>query len=259
MNESWETPFLQNYAWLQQWARQLTAGKKADAEDLVHELYLRLRRTSSMPEPLDEDQVRAYLHRALKNLSINRKRKSNYDLVAGTAVVEFTSVEYLLSKRDRLDSLAAWSDLVGLCEYVCARRKTSRVAAVYILRFFLGYLPAEVMEILCLSRTAYDTHIEAGRLEARAYLERPHVLWFAKAGKRRHPMESSLSVDPAEQMLRLRNHLFARAEGSCIPALDLTSRYGNLQKAGFTTAEIAHLVSCRRCLHEVLKLLGLGD
>jgi RNA polymerase sigma factor (sigma-70 family) len=256
-NSVWETVFTAHYPSICRWARRLTAGKRDEAEDLVQELYLRLACTASRPLGMDDDQVRGYLYNAMRNLLISFRKRSLRDRVSGVEIVDLDSVKYRLATRGRNDSVAAWSDLVGVCEYVCIRRKSSKVAAVCILRYFLGYSPEEVMAILAISRSAYDTHAEISRLEAQAYLSCPRTLRFVETIRRRNEIEWSL---PEEEhlLLELQRLIFAEAEGPCFTLEFIAALYGKAPEVRLNNQTISHLVSCRACLREATNLLGIA-
>jgi DNA-directed RNA polymerase specialized sigma24 family protein len=161
-----ETIFLNHYDWLLDCARQHTQGASEEAEDLVQDLYVRFVQMKSGPAFTDDDQIRAYLYTSLKNLFISEKLRSGRDAVSGLLAVDFDSVEFAMSAVDRSQLLNVRSDLAGICEYACIRRKTNRAASALIFRFFLGYLSTEVMVLLRAKRSNLDTLIETARLEA---------------------------------------------------------------------------------------------
>src|SRR5260370_5538965 len=148
-----ETIFLNHYDWLVDWAKQLTQGASEEADDLVQDLYVRFVQMTSGPDLSSDDQIRAYLYTSLKNLFISKKLRNGRDAISGLLAVDFDYVEFAMSAVDRSQLLHVRSDLAGICEYACIRRKTSRAAAALILRFFLGYLPTEVMALLRAQRS----------------------------------------------------------------------------------------------------------
>lgn len=255
-----ETIFLNHYNWLLDWARQHTQGASEEAEDLVQDLYVRFVQMKSGPSFTDDDQVRAYLYTSLKNLFISRKLRSGRDAVSGLLAVDFDSVEFAVSAVDRSQLLHVRSDLAGICEYACIRRKTSRAASALILRFFLGYLPTEVMALLRTKRSNIDTLIENARLEAKAYLNRPGVLRFLGRGERK-PASSPryLPEEPEALFAELQRRIFSEPQGACPPPGELRERYLRPDAPAFTTQEIAHLASCSICMNLAIGVLGLPD
>ena len=255
-----EAIFLDHYDWLLGWARQHTLGASQEAEDLVQDLYVRFVQMKSGPVFTDDDEIRAYLYTSLKNLSISRKLRNGREAVSGLLAVDFDSAAFSLSAVDRSQLLHVRSDLAGICEYACIRRKTNRAAAALILRFFLGYLPTEVMALLRAKRSYVDTLIETARLEAKAYLNRPGVLRFLSRGERKATSFTRyLPERPDDLFAELQRRIFAETEGTCLPTEELRSRYLNPDAPAFTTQEVAHLVSCSSCLIHASRALGLPD
>ena len=255
-----EAIFLDHYDWLLDWARQHTLGAAQEAEDLVQDLYVRFVQMKSSPVFTDDDEIRAYLYTSLKNLFISRKLRNGREAVSGLLAVDFDSAAFSLSAVDRSQLLHVRSDLAGICEYACIRRKTNRAAAALILRFFLGYLPTEVMALLRAKRSYVDTLIETARLEAKAYLNRPGVLRFLSRGERKSTsFPRYLPERPDDLFAELQRRIFSETEGTCQPAEELRSRYLNPDAPALTTQEVAHLVSCSPCLTHASRALGLPD
>ena len=255
-----EAIFLNHYDWLLDWTHQHTRGASEEAEDLVQDLYVRFVQMKSGPDFTDDDQIRAYLYTSLKNLFISKKLRSGRDAVSGLLAVDFDSVEFAISAIDRSQLLHVRSDLAGICEYACIRRKTNRAASALILRFFLGYLSTEVMALLKAKRSNVDTLIETARLEAKAYLNRPGVLRFLSRGERRSPtFPRYLPEQPEALFAELQRRIFSETEGTCLPPDELQDRYLRPDAPAFSTQEVAHLASCRACLNHASRLLGLPD
>jgi DNA-directed RNA polymerase specialized sigma24 family protein len=255
-----ETIFLNHYDWLLDWARQHTQGASEEAEDLVQDLYVRFVQMKSGPDFTDDEQIRAYLYTSLKNLFISKKLRSGRDAVSGLLAVDFDSVEFAISAVDRSQLLHVRSDLAGICEYACIRRKTNRAASALILRFFLGYLPTEVMALLRAKRSNIDTLIETARLEGNAYLNRPGVLRFLSRRERKSPtFPRYLPEQPEALFAELQRRIFSETEGTCLPPDELQDRYLRPGAPAFSTQEVAHLASCRACLNRASRHLGLPD
>jgi len=255
-----ETIFLNHYDWLLDWARQHTQGASEEAEDLVQDLYVRFVQMKSGPAFTDDDQIRAYLYTSLKNLFISKKLRSGRDAVSGLLAVDFDSVEFAMSAVDRSQLLNVRSDLAGICEYACIRRRTNRAASALILRFFLGYLSTEVMALLRAKRSNIDTLIETARLEAKAYLNRPGVLRFLSRSERKSiSFPRYLPEEPDALFAELQRRIFSETEGTCLPPEELQDRYLRPDAPAFSAEEVAHLVSCRTCLKQASRLLELPD
>jgi DNA-directed RNA polymerase specialized sigma24 family protein len=255
-----ETIFISHYSWLLGWAQQLTRGSKEEAEDLVQELYVRLVQSQGALDTSDEDRLRGYLHRTLRNLSVSRAQRERRNALSNLSIVEFDSAEFALASIDRSQLLLVRSDLAHICEYSCIRRKSSRAASVLILRFFLGYYPSEIMRVLITSRDAVDKLTRIAQLEAKAFLNRPGTLKFMDQEPRRRPSFSQyLPDEPALMFLELRKRLFSQPEGECMSIDYMAARYDGTSEQPLTTLEVAHLASCRKCLEAANSMLNLPN
>jgi DNA-directed RNA polymerase specialized sigma24 family protein len=255
-----ERIFIEHYDWLLDWARQITRGTREEAEDLVQDLYVRFVQMKTTPDLPDEGHIRSYLYKALKNMFISRKLRHGRDAVSGLSVVDFDSVEFAMASVDRSKLLYVRSDLAAICEYVILRRSTSKAAVAFALRFFFGYLPTEAAALLRTNRVAFEALIQAGRLEARAFLERPGVLRFLDRRDKKAPsFPRYLPEDSNALFAELQRRLFSEREGDCASLEELEQRYTDRSPAPVSTEEAAHLASCRLCLGRASQLLGLPD
>ncbi len=106
-----EKVFLAHYQWLLKWARQLTQGSTSEAEDLVQDLYVRFVQASAGPKIGDDEQLRGYLYKTLKNLFISGRLRHGRDALSSLLIVDFDSLEFALSAVDRSRLLLVRSDL----------------------------------------------------------------------------------------------------------------------------------------------------
>ena len=256
--KSHEDLFLEHYDWLVQWALQLSHGRREEATDLVHDLYVQLVRTRPDVDRADPDRIRGYLYTMLRNLSVSKARRHGRDALSSLLIVDYESVEFGLACIDRSKLILVRSDLARICEYACIRRDSSRSASVLILRFFLGYYPSEIAGILQVTRAAVEKHLQAARQEARVYLERPGVLRFLGQEITLASLSSSfLPDDPIALFAELRRRIFLGVKGVCLEESTIEERYIR-GSSGINTPELAHVVSCVRCLELTNRVLGLG-
>jgi RNA polymerase sigma factor (sigma-70 family) len=252
-----EELFLEHYGKLVEWALQVTQKRHDEANDLVHDLYVQLIRTRPEIDLSDDDRVRGYLYTMLRNLSVSRARRAGRDALSSLQIVDYESVEYGLACIDRSKLILVRSALAHVCEYACVRRDTSRSASVLILRFFLGYYPSEIARILQVTRASVEKHLQAAREEARVYLERPGMLRFMGQVATLPPMASCfLSDDPMALVAELRHRIRSGVKGECPVEVAFEERYTQ-QRPNMGTAELAHVVSCERCLEFTNTALGL--
>ncbi len=257
-----EKVFLDQYEWLFRRALRLSRGERTEAEDLVHDCYVRFVQASSDIQLDDEDRLRGYLHRTLQHLAHSNYESKGRDAFSSLEVVDYDSAEFALTSVDRSNLLYIRSDLAGICDYCCLRRKTSRAGSVLIFRFFLNYYPSEIVRLLKISSAAVYKLTETGRLEAKAFLTRPEGLHFLGSNARPSSSFSRrfLPESPTALFAELKRRIFAEPEGACFAPGRLEQLYASDSQEQLTTRDVAHLASCRTCLeraNHLLRLLGL--
>ena len=256
-----ERVFLDHYGWLLQRALGLSRGARQEAEDLVHDCYVRFVQASSEIHLEDEDRLRGYLYRTLQHLVHSNFKSGGHDAFRNLQVVDYDSVEFALASVDRSSLLYIRSDLARICEYCCLRRSTSRAGSVLIFRFFLNYYPSEIVQLLKISSASVYKLTETGRLEAKAFLTRPESLHFLGGnGRSSTPLSRcQLPDSPSAMFAELSWRIFAQPEGFCFAPGRLEKIYASDSKEQLTIEDVAHLASCSACLeeaHQVLRLLG---
>jgi RNA polymerase sigma factor (sigma-70 family) len=268
-----EEIFLDHYDWLLKNARDLCHGSREEADDLVQDLYVGFVQSKSAVQVDDADRLRGYLYKALKNLFI-RKNRRNRDAAASLDISDFDSIQIALSSVDGSQLLLVRSRLTEICEYACARRTTHKAGSVLILRFFFGYYPSEIAQLLKTNRAAVDKLTHTARLEAKAYLTRPRTLQFSHQQQHGEQISNdptlreksvpcvpeqrgNLPDDPAELKAELRERILSMAEGDCLPREVIVARYAEQAETTLSTNELAHLVSCRTCLDTANDILGI--
>lgn len=249
-----EELFFEHYPRLLEWALQLTRGNRWEADDLVQELYVQFARSSP-----DLDQIRRpddYLFSVLRNLQYAHLRRAGRSVIDDLSIVDYDSVEGGLQAVDRSKLLFIRADLHRVCDFVCARKNSSRTASVLILRFFLGYFPSEVMAVMQSSRVAVDKALQSARREARLDLERPGFLSSIDSSRERSAMACNIHDNPAHLFHDLREKIFSSCIGACFDRSMLKARYASAEPA-FSIEELAHLVSCKACLDDANAILGI--
>jgi RNA polymerase sigma factor (sigma-70 family) len=252
---SFEEMYFSYYRQLMEWALQLTGYDRADAEDLVHDLYIQVAHSSLKLDEVEKPD--AYFFSILRNLHYARLRRAGRSPIDDLSIVDFDSLEIGLASLDRRKLLSVRSTLRAVCVYVCERRHTSRTARILILRFFFGYYPSEVMKIVQMSRGAIDRSLQVAREEVRFSLERPGTIRSITPERQSTYLFTSISEDSQVLFRDLRQAIFRNCMGTCLGYEHLARRYRQESGVGFTTAELAHLVSCAKCLDDVNTILGL--
>lgn len=255
----YESLFLDHYGWLLKRARHLASGTSEDPQDLVQELYISFIHLNASHQFSDEAHVRAYLRKALKNLFALRRMRHGTDATTRLALVDFDSVEFGLTAIDRSRLLHVRSDLAKIGEYVLARRHSSKGATVFLMRFFFGYLPSEIMSLLKLNRKAFEKMLLTTRLEAKAYIERPHVLRFLLRQEANAPEFPKHLPEESEALFaELQRRMFFLPVGAHTPLEQLEQIYST-STGSLSLEQTAHLGSCRTCLQRAGDVLHIPD
>lgn len=256
--QDFEEWFFSSYRRLMEWSLQLTGHDREDAEDLIQDLYVQFARAGATGATLDEVENReAYLFSVLRNLHYAHLRRAGRSPIDDLTIVDFDTIARGLASVDRRKLLYVRSSLKEFCEYACERKNTSKSASILILRFIFGYFPSEVMQVVRTTRGGVDRLMQIARQEVRLHLERPSVLRSFTPEPQRTGFLSALSDDSQTLFLEMQQAIFQNCVGECFGREELERRYKEPQIVGFTTAELAHLVSCSKCLDTANAILGL--
>src|SRR3569832_1118239 len=162
---SHEEVFLARYGHLRAWALRLTGGDAGRAEDLVHDAFVQF--TLARPDLARVQNLDGYLYQMLRNLNISQMRRANRRRGDEPAVFEYDSAEFVLRAADPRDLIRVQDDLRQVCHYACVRKDSSKANSDLILRFMLGYYPAEIALFSCTTRGAVEERLRVARNEAR--------------------------------------------------------------------------------------------
>jgi DNA-directed RNA polymerase specialized sigma24 family protein len=250
-----EELFFDYYPRLLEWATQLTHLDRADAEDLVQDLYIQVMSINVVVDEVDE--IEPYLFKILRNLHYSRLRRKGRSPIYDLSIVDYDSVERGLAAVDRRALFLVHANLRLICEFVCQRKDTARSASIFLLRFFLGYYPSEVMKVVLGTRASVDRSLQLVRREAQSYLDQPSSTSPAVQQNRRSAFPASVGDDSHALFLELRQTIFSSCKGPCFDGAVLEQHYRDQSPARFTVPELAHLVSCKTCLDRANTILGL--
>src|SRR6185503_831553 len=152
--------------------------------------------------------------------------------------------------------LQASQDLHQICAYACFRKESSKAGSVLILRFFHNYFPSEIASVVNRSRNCVDQWQRLARREAKSFMNRPGGLRFVNGDAPSRPAVRYMRAD-SDLMFDLRQLIFSSCHGDCLPQQELKELYAGGDAETLTTAKLAHLVSCPKCLDAVNAILGL--
>jgi DNA-directed RNA polymerase specialized sigma24 family protein len=255
-----EDLFLDRYPSLLRYALSLTRQDRPEAEDLVHDAFVRF--TLVRPVLRQPDKLDVYLHAMLRNLHMSRvRRRTRRDEVA-LGLLEYDSLAIALDAVDPRRWLEARDQLRAACHYGCLRKASSKAGTVFLLRFFLGYLPDEIARLLRSPTARVDEFIFWARRELKTYLNEPEKLSFiGDPDSTAHPLRPdppSGVDDPATFFGELRTAVFAAPHAACFSAGALAAMYApSAARKPLETATAAELVGCHDCLDRARALLAL--
>jgi DNA-directed RNA polymerase specialized sigma24 family protein len=246
-----EESFMARYERLQKWAMHLCAGDREAAEDLIQEAFVQF--TLTGPDLREIDNLDAYLFGLLRILHLSQLRRSKSRAQLLRMALDYDAAALGLRGADPREQLIMREQLQRVCRYACARKETSKAGSVLLLRFFLGYYPAEIARLCVCKRPAVEERLRVARAEAKAYLDDPQ---FLRAGGADAPAAPCDLAQSADDFLRdLRQRIYQSRRGECLDARAWERLYRD--GSALDSATLAHLASCPRCLDIVNELLGL--
>ncbi len=126
-----------------------------------------------------------------------------------------------------------------------------------LLRFFHGYYPVEIAQVLRSPRRAVDDWLRIARREARLYLENPRRLNPIRLSLAADALQIATGQTAGDYLSELRTAIFRSRQGNCLSLDRLRELYLSAEADTIDSALLGHIVSCVRCLDEVNHLLGL--
>src|SRR5260370_18424523 len=243
--------FVARYDQLLAWALQISQGDRALAEDLLHDLYVLF--TIHEPQIDRAKNLDGYLYACLRNLYLSQLRRTTR--FQQLSIIEYESAKTGLRAIDVRVQIEVQDDLRRICQYACARKNTSRAGSVLILRFFHGYYPSEITQVLRSSRKSIDDRLRIARAEARTYLDDPQSLSFVGGLNLPEIFPANFARTSADLLGELRQMIFGSRQGECLASEHLQSFYQVNEATAMDCAELAHLASCAVCLDEVYPML----
>ncbi|MDQ3799330.1 MAG: sigma-70 family RNA polymerase sigma factor [Acidobacteriota bacterium] len=255
-NVSHEDIFIQYYSRLRNWAVQITGQDYALAEDLLHDAFIQF--THSQPSLDNIENLDGYLYGIIRNLHLSHLRKASRRNKYRLSIIEFETARLGLRNANAHDNFQIREELKKICYYLCLRKETARAASVMILRFFHGYYPGEIAQILCTTPQAVKVRLRLARIEVKAALENPEST--KRVEENLPPGLKSVESfrNDSDLTIALGEIIFSSHTGDCPKDEEVHNLYRETQaQEPVDTATLAHLVSCRKCLDKVNALLGL--
>jgi hypothetical protein len=173
------------------------------------------------------------------------------------SIVEYESAETGLQAADARDQIKAQDELRQACHYACVRKESSWAGSVLVLRFFYGYYPSEIAQVMRTTRQSVDQGLRIARGEARLSLSSPRSLSFMKGSATIPFGQTGFARQTDEFLIELRQMIFKSRQGRCLSRRQLQGLYATTEHGVIKSEELAHIVSCPTCLDTVNHLLGL--
>ncbi len=156
-----EQLFSERYDRLLRWALHLTGNDRAAAEDLLHDAYIQF--TLLRPALAEIRQLDNYLFGVLRILRVSQLRRAARWPHQPFNIVEYDSAQLGLRLSDPRRAQQIHDELRAVCRYACARKDSSKAGSVLLLRFFHGYYPSEIVQLLRASRKVVDARLLAAK------------------------------------------------------------------------------------------------
>ncbi len=252
---SHEDLFIERYQRMLAWSLKLTAHDRQLAEDLVHDAYVQF--TLNRPELAAIHDLDAYLYAMLRNSHVSHLRRALNVRSTSLSMVEFDSLEIGLRVTDVQDQIKVQDELRLICHYATLRKQSSKAGSVLILRFFHGYYPSEIAQVMRSNWLAVAKWLQLARSEAALYLGDPDALGFIKHTSEEPKPQLGFARGTESLLGELRQMIFSARQGVCLSQRRLRELYRNTHTETIDSGTLAHIVSCPECLDSVNRLLGL--
>jgi RNA polymerase sigma factor (sigma-70 family) len=251
-----EQLFTERYEIMLGWALRLTNQQRDAAEDLVQDAFVQFMLARTQLEEIEN--INGYLRRLLRNMHLSRVTRVSQRLQdTALSIADYDTLRLGWTAIEPPRRMQAAEELQQICAYACFRKESSRAGSVLILRFFLDYFPTEIASVLGSSRHCVDQWQRLARREVKVFMDDPSRLRFVDA---KISAAGSWTVYPSSDndlMIALRAMIFSSRQGACLSTQELEAAYAAGKTDALSTAELAHIVSCRSCLDAVNAMLAL--
>jgi RNA polymerase sigma factor (sigma-70 family) len=257
---SHEEVFIGSYSRLRGWAMQIARHDRELAEDLLHDAFIQF--TSTQPELDKINNAEAYLYGVIRNLHLSHLRKKTRRERQTLSIIDFETMRLGLKEARFLDNFQTQEELKRICYFLCLRKESSKSASVMILRFFHGYFPVEIAELMRATTQVVKVRLNTARGEAKAVIENPKTIETIEKRIAPELVINKTFSSSADLMRSLGEMIFRSTGGSCLNDGELREIYAVGEAETLATGKLAHIVSCRKCLDKVnvlLNLLPLSD
>ncbi len=244
-----EKEFVKRYSLLLSWCLRLTKHREK-AEDLLHDAFLHF--TQTRPDLTYIKNLEAFLRTLVRNLYISRDWRVSIREGQKVYLEDFPSSETTFQSPSGREPALDQDEIACISSYALARKGSSKAASALILRFFHGYYPSEIAQVMKCSRGAVYELLRRARSEARRRdgHDSVHANLLEK-----NVLQSDHRACAREFIENLRLAMLQPPNGHCPPREALQALYGDSKC--IPSPVLAHLVDCGGCLDQVNSLLNL--
>lgn len=255
-SESIERMLGRSYPQLVEWSRIIARGDELAAEETVQDLCLYL--TVAQPDLSRIRNLDNYLYMCLRNMYVSNLARVSRERLRVIQVEDYDAVG-MLAASGELDNVDVQNALIRICDYLMARKYSSKSASQFILHFFLGYRRSDVALLARLPMAAIYNKLRDIRCELREHLSSGTKIRLLPRGAA--PESRLLRTAVASDMFLndLRTAILDADPATCMAEDDLVRDFANPDAAPVTCQELAHLAGCERCLKVLERALQLND
>lgn len=249
-----EEVFIQSYSRLRNWAVQITQDQEL-AEDLLHDAFLQFTRTQ--PKLQNIQNTDAYLYGVIRNLHLSYIRKKTRRDKYALSIVDFETMRLGLRNINVVNNFQIQEELKRICYFLCLRKESSKSASVMILRFFHGYFPSEIAEVMRSNSKTVKVRLNSARNEAKSAIENSQIIQTIEKRISPDAVVKKSFRNHADLIIALGEMIFRSTNGTCLTELELKNIYLKINSDTLETKTLAHIVSCRKCIDKVNEMLNL--
>lgn len=254
-----ERVFIARYDALRAHAKRLVAHDRSLADDLIQDAYIQF--TLTRPDLGAIVSLDAYLAALIRNLHISGIRRTTTPRVRHVAIEDYESADLAMALAGPEDLQEIRRSLIRVCEYGCLRKERSKAAGILLLRFFHGFYPAEIAQILRSTPRVVNDWLWKARREARLFVDDPTPAHLRAAAISQVDLRRLLDDDSVEIVSSLQAAIFSTSPPPCPTAKAIARWYGgDRDDAGaLDVARLSHVAGCRECLNRICRRLGMAS
>jgi len=253
-NPDREELFISRYTNLRDQAMRLTDRDAEEAEDLLHDAFIHFTLSQTPVENIQN--LDGYLYTMLRNLRLSHARRLARTPQGYLSLIDYDSAEAGLNSTDPRDKIKAQDELRAICQYACVRKESSKAGSVLILRFFHGYYPNEIAQVLRSPRSAVDNLLQTARKEAKLFKADPEALTFLHGNKETKPPKFSFGQISTDILSETRDAIFQKPAADC-PKPSISDIYKSGDEKTVTAGFLSHVAACKVCLDAINDVLGM--